>query len=58
MNEVGATYIIRALQEELARINENRIVLIATVQQQQDEIARLAEQVSRYKPADDAVGEG
>jgi hypothetical protein len=47
MTEIGTRYIVQALQEEVARLNENRIVLMAQVAQQADEIARLAGELSR-----------
>lgn len=55
--EIDPQYIIKALRQEVGMLMENRISLLAKMAEQEDEIARLAEQVSRSRLTD-ASSEG
>jgi cell division protein FtsB len=54
VGDIEPRYLIQALQQELARLSDNRIVLMAQIAQQEDAIATMAAELSKSKGADDA----
>lgn len=54
MADIEPRYLIRALQQEVVRLNDNRIVLMAQLAQHEDTIAQLASELSQAKGDADA----